>query len=166
MFISVFNGHVNTEKNNIMRAVIQRVKTASVTVAGEEVGRIKQGFLVFLGVGKGDEKADLEYMVNKITGLRAFEDDNGKMNHSILDTGGELLVVSQFTLFGDCRKGRRPSFTAAADSAVAQGLYDDFIIAIKNKKVKVSAGVFQARMDVSLVNDGPVTFMLDRKKIF
>ncbi len=87
-------------------------------------------------MGKGDEKADLEYMVNKITGLRAFEDDNGKMNHSILDTGGELLVVSQFTLFGDCRKGRRPSFTAAADSAVAQGLYDDFIIAIKIKKLK------------------------------
>ncbi len=149
-----------------MRAVVQRVKTASVTVSGETVGSIKHGFLVFLGVGKGDEKADLDYMVNKIAGLRAFEDDNGKMNLSLLDIGGELLAVSQFTLFGDCRKGRRPSFSGAADPDTAQGLYDDFIIELKNRKIKVSAGVFQAMMDVSSVNDGPVTFMLDSKKIF
>ena len=149
-----------------MRAVIQRVKTASVTVSGEEVGRTKHGFVVFLGVEKEDQVNDLEYMVNKIAGLRAFEDDNGKMNFTLSDVSGELLVVSQFTLFGDCRKGRRPSFTAAAGPDKAQKLYDDFIKGMKQQNIKVSTGIFQARMEVSLVNDGPVTFLLDSKKTF
>jgi D-tyrosyl-tRNA(Tyr) deacylase len=149
-----------------MRAVIQRVKTASVAVSGEEVGRIKHGFVVFLGVEKEDQVNDLEYMVNKIAGLRAFEDDIGKMNLALSDVSGELLVVSQFTLFGDCRKGRRPSFTAAADPAKAQKLYNDFIKGMKQQNIKVSTGVFQAKMEVSLLNDGPVTFLLDSKKTF
>jgi D-aminoacyl-tRNA deacylase len=149
-----------------MRAVIQRVKTASVAVSGEEVGRIKHGFVVFLGVEKEDQVNDLEYMVNKIAGLRAFEDDNGKMNLALSDVSGELLVVSQFTLFGDCRKGRRPSFTAAADPDKAQKLYNDFIKGMKQQNIKVSTGIFQARMEVSLLNDGPVTFLLDSKKTF
>jgi D-tyrosyl-tRNA(Tyr) deacylase len=149
-----------------MRAVIQRVKTASVTVSGEEVGRIKYGFVVFLGVEKEDQVNDLEYMVNKISGLRAFEDDNGKMNLALSDVRGELLVVSQFTLLGDCRKGRRPSFTDAADPDKAQKLYDDFIEGMKQQNIKVSTGIFQAGMEVSLLNDGPVTFLLDSKKTF
>jgi D-tyrosyl-tRNA(Tyr) deacylase len=149
-----------------MRAVIQRVKTASVAVSGEEVGRIKHGFVVFLGVEKEDQVNDLEYMVNKIAGLRAFEDDNGKMNLALSDVSGELLVVSQFTLFGDCRKGRRPSFTDAADPGKAQKLYNDFNREMKNLNIKVSTGVFQATMEVSLVNDGPVTFLLDSRKTF
>ena len=149
-----------------MRAVIQRVKTATVEVSGEEVGRTKHGFVVFLGVGKEDQTNDIEYMVNKIVGLRAFEDDLGKMNLALSDVSGELLVVSQFTLFGDCRKGRRPSFTAAAYPDKAQKLYNDFIKGMKQQNIKVSTGIFQARMEVSLVNDGPVTFLLDSKKIF
>ena len=149
-----------------MRVVIQRVKTASVAVSGEEVGRIKHGFVVFLGVEKEDQVNDLEYMVNKIAGLRAFEDDLGKMNLALSDVSGELLVVSQFTLFGDCRKGRRPSFTDAADPDKAQKLYDDFIEGMKQQNIKVSTGIFQARMEVSLLNYGPVTFLLDSKKIF
>ena len=149
-----------------MRAVLQRVKTASVTVSGEEVGRIKLGFVVFLGLETEDQSNDLEYMVNKIAGLRAFEDDNGKMNLSLSDVSGELLVVSQFTLFGDCRKGKRPSFTGAADPIKAQKLYNDFIKDMKQQNIKVSTGVFQAMMKVSLVNDGPVTFLLDSKKAF
>jgi D-tyrosyl-tRNA(Tyr) deacylase len=149
-----------------MRAVIQRVKTASVAVSGEEVGRIKYGFVVFLGVEKEDQANDLEYMVNKIAGLRAFEDDNGKMNRALSDVSGELLVVSQFTLFGDCRNGRRPSFTDAEDPDKAQKLYDDFIKGMKQQNIKISTGVFQARMEVSMVNDGPVSFLLDSKKNF
>jgi D-tyrosyl-tRNA(Tyr) deacylase len=149
-----------------MRAVLQRVKTASVAVSGEEVGRIKLGFVVFLGLEKEDQSDDLEYMVNKIAGLRAFEDDSGKMNLALSDVSGELLVVSQFTLFGDCRKGRRPSFTAAAEPDKAQKLYDNFIKSMKQQNIKVSTGVFQARMEVSLLNDGPVTFLLDSKKTF
>ena len=125
-----------------MRAVIQRVKTATVEVSGEEVGRIKNGFVVFLGVKKEDQAKDLEYMVNKIAGLRAFEDDNGKMNLALSDVSGELLVVSQFTLFGDCRKGRRPSFIAAEDPDKAEKLYDDFIKGMKQQNIKVSTGIF------------------------
>ena len=149
-----------------MRAVVQRVKAASVTVSGEEVGKINPGLLVFLGVGKEDHADDLVYMVNKIAGLRAFEDDNGKMNLALSDVSGELLVVSQFTLLGDCRKGRRPSFTDAADPGKAQKFYNDFIAEMKKQNIKVSTGVFQAMMEVSLVNDGPVTFLLDSKKTF
>ena len=115
---------------------------------------------------KEDQVNDLEYMVSKIAGLRAFEDDNGKMNLALSDVSGELLVVSQFTLFGDCRKGRRPSFTAAADPDKAQKLYYDFIKGMKQQNIKVSTGIFQARMEVSLLNDGPVTFLLDSKKNF
>lgn len=149
-----------------MRAVVQRVKHASVTVSGKQAGKVKNGFLVFLGVEKEDRPEDLEYMVNKITGLRAFEDENGKMNLSLKAVGGELLVVSQFTLLGDCRKGRRPSFTAAAAPAVAREMYHDFIKAMEKQDIRVSTGVFQAMMEVSLVNDGPVTFLLDSKKLF
>jgi len=149
-----------------MRAVIQRVKKASVKVSGEEVGRINPGLVVFLGVEKGDQARDLEYMVNKISGLRAFEDDNGKMNLALSDVSGEILVVSQFTLLGDCRKGRRPSFTDAADPIKAQKLYNDFNMEMEKLNIKVSTGVFQETMEVSLVIDGPVTFLLDSKKFF
>ncbi len=146
-----------------MRAVIQRVKKASVAVSGEEVGRINSGFVVFLGVEKGDQSNDLEYMVNKIAGLRAFEDGNGKMNLALSDVSGELLVVSQFTLLGDCRKGRRPSFIDAADPVKAQKLYNDFNREMEKLNIKVSTGVFQETMEVSLVNDGPVTIIIDSK---
>jgi len=149
-----------------MRAVIQRVKEASVTVSGEEVGRIGTGFLVFLGVEKEDRADDLKYIVNKIAGLRAFEDGNGKMNLALSGVNGELLVVSQFTLLGDCRKGRRPSFTDAAEPGKAKKLYNDFIKGIEQKSIKVSTGIFQETMEVSLINDGPVTFLLDSKKTF
>jgi len=149
-----------------MRAVVQRVKSASVKASGKETGKIKNGFLVFLGMVKGDRPEDLEYMVNKITGLRAFEDDSGKMNLSLKEVAGEMLVVSQFTLLGDCRKGRRPSFTAAAEPSAAQGLYNAFIDKAEKRGIKVATGVFQTMMEVSLVNDGPVTFLLDSKKLF
>jgi D-tyrosyl-tRNA(Tyr) deacylase len=149
-----------------MRAVVQRVKKASVSVSGKEAGSIKKGLLVFLGVGTNDTRDDLNYMVSKIANLRAFQDENGKMNLNLLDIGGDILVVSQFTLFGDCRKGRRPSFTSAAPPDLAQNFYNDFISEIQQQGIKVSSGVFQEMMEVSLVNDGPVTFLLDSKKLF
>ncbi len=149
-----------------MRAVVQRVKKASVTVSGNETGRIKSGFLVFLGIGKNDSMDDLNYMVAKTVNLRAFQDDSGKMNLSLRDVQAEVLVVSQFTLFGDCRRGRRPSFTEAASPEKAQTLYNDFIEELRKQGVKVSTGAFQEMMDVSLLNDGPVTFLLDSTKQF
>ena len=149
-----------------MRAVVQRVKQASVTVAGKRVGNIQNGLLVFLGIGRDDSEEDVTYMVSKIVNLRAFQDQNGKMNVSLLDVQGEVMVVSQFTLFGDCRKGRRPSFIEAASPDAAQDLYRSFIRQLQQQSITVSSGVFQAMMDVSLINDGPVTFLVDSRKLF
>ncbi len=149
-----------------MRAVIQRVKSASVTVEGEVISEIRVGLLVFLGVAQEDTPADVEYMASKIANLRIFEDDEGRMNLSILDIGGAALVVSQFTLYGDCRKGRRPSFIHAARPEKADPLYQAFMDEISRLGVPVKAGIFQAMMDVELINDGPVTMMLDSNKLF
>ena len=149
-----------------MRAVIQRVKSASVTVEGKVVSEINKGLLVFLGVAQEDTPAEVDYMANKIANLRIFEDDEGLMNLSILDVGGEALIVSQFTLYGDCRKGRRPSFIAAARPEKADSLYQAFMDEISRLGVPVKAGIFQAMMDVELINDGPVTILLDSNKLF
>lgn len=150
-----------------MRAVVQRVKRAEVRVEGKITGKIEKGLLVLLGVGQGDDRKDLEYMADKITNLRIFEDDEGKMNLSVLDAGGDMLVVSQFTLFGDCRKGKRPSYSDAARPEEAQKLYQEFVNYIREKySMKVETGIFQADMDVDFINQGPVTLMLDSKKTF
>ena len=149
-----------------MRTVIQRVKSAGVTVEGTLVSEISKGLLVFLGVAQEDTPADVDYMASKIANLRIFEDDEGRMNLSILDVDGEVLVVSQFTLYGDCRKGRRPSFIAAARPEKADPLYQAFMDEISRLGVPVKAGIFQAMMDVELINDGPVTMMLDSNKLF
>lgn len=149
-----------------MRAVVQRVTRASVTVEGETVGRIDGGLLVFLGVEVGDEKKDLNYLVGKITGLRIFEDAEGKMNRSLLDTQGSLLVISQFTLLGDAKKGKRPSFVRAAKPELARRLYQEFIEFCRLLSVPVQTGIFQADMAVELVNDGPVTILIDSRKQF
>ena len=147
-----------------MKAVIQRVSQAGVTVDGKEVSRIGTGLMVLLGVGHEDTQKDADFLVDKIINLRIFEDDRGKMNISLKDVGGELLVVSQFTLMGDCRKGRRPSFINAARPDAASRLYDYFIEKAKEKGVSTQGGVFQAMMDVDLVNQGPVTLLLDTKE--
>jgi len=149
-----------------MRAVVQRVKTTKVMVDGEIVGEIGKGVLIFLGVGVGDTIDDADYLASKIVHLRIFGDSEGKMNLSLLETGGEALVVSQFTLWGDCKKGRRPSFVRAADPAVANDLYQKFIFFLKGKGIQVAEGRFQEMMDVHLVNDGPVTLLLDSAKNF
>jgi D-tyrosyl-tRNA(Tyr) deacylase len=149
-----------------VRAVVQRVKESAVSVAGKEVGRIGAGFLVFLGVAADDAAEDLDYLVSKIVHLRAFEDADGKMNRGLHDAGGEMLVVSQFTLLADCRKGRRPSFTDAAPPDVAQAYYNEFIARVQQQGIRVATGIFQAEMEVLIVNDGPVTFLLDSKKLF
>ena len=149
-----------------MRAVIQRVKEASVSVETEEVGRIDQGILVLLGVGQDDGPGDAIYMAEKVVHLRIFADEQGKMNRSLLDVGGGLLAVSQFTLWGDCRKGRRPSFITAAEPTKAEELYEAFVQHAGSLGVTVATGRFQEMMEVSLVNDGPVTLLLDSKKEF
>ncbi len=149
-----------------MRAVVQRVSEASVKVEGEEVGRIGHGILVLLGVGRDDESKDAAYLAEKVVHLRIFADEQDKMNRSLLEVGGGLLAVSQFTLWGDCRKGRRPSFVAAAEPEKAEELYDAFIQRARNLGVTVATGRFQEMMQVSLVNDGPVTLLLDSKKMF
>lgn len=149
-----------------MRAVIQRVKSASVKVDGELVSEIGTGLLIFLGVAQNDSDTELEYIANKVANLRIFEDADGKMNLSLLDTGGSALVVSQFTLYGDCRKGRRPSFINAARPEVANDLYDQFISLLNELNIPTQGGTFQAMMDVQLVNDGPVTILLDSAKQF
>ena len=149
-----------------MRAIIQRVKEARVDVDGETVGRIGEGMLVLLGAGKDDSGVDAEYLAEKILTLRIFEDDEGKMNLSVSDAGGSLLVVSQFTLYGDCRKGRRPSFDKAAPPEVAEALYEEFVSKLRAQGANVETGRFRAMMDVHLVNWGPVTLMLDSKKEF
>ena len=129
-----------------------------------EVGRIGPGLLVFVGVGKEDGSEDVDYMVGKIRNLRIFEDGDGRMNRSVVEVGGELLIVSQFTLYGDCRRGRRPSFDSAAPPDQARDLYDQLVNTLRASGLKVEAGRFQAMMDVELVNDGPVTILLDSKK--
>lgn len=149
-----------------MRAVVQRVSRAKVTVDGEVTGEIGKGFLVLLGVAEGDSAEDARYMAQKIAGLRVFEDPEGKMNLGLTDVGGEMLVVSQFTLLGDCRKGRRPSFIAAARPETANALYQEFVKAVEGQGINVGTGRFQVHMDVELVNDGPVTLLLDSGKLF
>lgn len=149
-----------------MRAVIQRVQSASVKVGGELVSEIGAGLLIFLGIAHDDTETELEYIANKVANLRIFEDADGKMNCSLLDTGGSALVVSQFTLYGDCRKGRRPSFIDAARPEVANALYEQFITALKQLNIPTQGGSFQAMMDVQLINDGPVTILLDSDKQF
>lgn len=149
-----------------MRAVVQRVKSSKVVVEDKVVGKIGMGFNVLLGVEDKDEEKDLKYLVDKIVNLRVFEDSEGKMNLSIKDVGGEILAISQFTLLGDCRKGRRPSFIGAARPDEAKKYYDKFIEMIKIENIKVESGIFQAEMMVEINNDGPVTILLDSKKTF
>ncbi len=151
-----------------MRAVIQRVKEAKVKVNGEIVSSIEKGLLVFVGIGKGDNEKDFEYISRKIANLRIFEDENSKFNLSIQDIGGEILIVSQFTLYGDCRKGRRPSFDKAEEVSKSFEIYKRFVEYFKNNypNIPVKEGVFQAHMEVYLLNDGPVTFLLDSSKVF
>ncbi|MDH3837125.1 MAG: D-aminoacyl-tRNA deacylase [Desulfobacterales bacterium] len=144
-----------------MRAVVQRVKQSSVKTNGEMVGRIGQGLLVLLGVAKGDRAEDADYLANKILNLRIFEDEDGKMNRSLLEIGGELLAVSQFTLLADCRKGRRPSFIAAAEPGKATELYEKFVERVRQTGVAVQTGRFRAMMEVALINDGPVTIIIE-----
>lgn len=147
-----------------MRAVVQRVSRASVTVESEIVGEIAQGLLILLGVTHADEQRDVDYLVDKIVNLRIFDDADGKMNLSLSDTGGDMLVVSQFTLYGDTRGGRRPSFIAAAPGNEAKTLYECFVAKAQRSVAKVATGKFGAMMDVELVNDGPVTIVLDSEK--
>jgi D-tyrosyl-tRNA(Tyr) deacylase len=149
-----------------MRAVVQRVSRAKVTVRGETTGEIGRGLLVLLGVGQEDVEADADYMAEKILGLRIFEDDGGKMNRSVVDVGGALLAVSQFTLYGDVRKGRRPSFDDAARPEKARGLYEYFVARVRAAGVRCETGRFQEMMDVELVNEGPVTILVDSKRGF
>jgi len=149
-----------------MRAVIQRVTRAKVSVGTEVTGQIAGGLLVLLGVGMDDTQSDADYLAEKIVGLRVFEDDNGKMNRSIVETGGAVLAVSQFTLYGDVRRGKRPSFDAAAPPERARELYEYFVDRIRAAGVGCQSGRFQAAMEVELVNDGPVTILLDSGKMF
>ena len=150
-----------------MRAVVQRVTRASVTVEGRVTGAIEGGLLVLLGAGAGDGANDLAYIVDKIANLRIFSDDAGKMNRSVLDVGGSVLVVSQFTLFGDARQGRRPAFTGALEPIAARALYEKSLVALRAAGVaRVEAGEFAADMKVELLNDGPVTILLDSRKLF
>ncbi|WP_244833046.1 D-aminoacyl-tRNA deacylase [Clostridium sp. BJN0001] len=149
-----------------MRAVIQRVKSSSVKVSGKIVGSVDRGFNVLIGITDDDTIDDLKYIKDKIINLRIFHDEKGKMNNSILDTNGEILCISQFTLYGDCRKGRRPNFMAAMNGDEAINLYNKFISLLKESGLKIEAGIFGADMEVNIVNDGPVTILLDSKKTF
>ncbi|MGE4284468.1 MAG: D-aminoacyl-tRNA deacylase [Clostridia bacterium] len=150
-----------------MRAVVQRVTHSKVTVEGEVTGTIQKGLMVLLGVGPKDTEEDIKYISDKIINLRIFEDDKGMMNLSLLDIEGELLIVSQFTLYGDCRKGRRPGFSNAAPSELANQLYERFVEVCRRHGVKnVQTGVFGAHMNVDIFNDGPVTLLLDSERIF
>jgi len=146
-----------------MRAVIQRVKSAAVYVDGRSAGEIGKGLLVLAGVGRGDEEKDASYMASKLPDLRIFEDASGKFNLSLKEVGGSMLVVSQFTLYGDCRKGRRPSFIDAAEPAEARSLYEQLVLKLKEQGIPVATGEFQAKMEVHLINDGPVTILLDSR---
>ena len=147
-----------------MLAVIQRVTQAQVTVQQREVGAIRHGFVVLLGVAEGDKASDAEWMADRVVGLRVFEDDSGKMNLSLKQVEGQVLVVSQFTLLGDCRKGRRPSFVRAAAPEIAEPLYEHFVAAVRSAGVTTATGVFGADMQVALVNDGPVTLVVQSRE--
>lgn len=149
-----------------MRAVVQRVARAAVEIGGREVARIGRGLLVLLGVGEGDAEADADYMARKIADLRVFEDDEGRMNRSVTEVGGAVLLVSQFTLYGDCRKGRRPSFSHAAAPDEAVRLYELVAARLRDAGLEVGTGRFQEMMQVDLVNDGPVTILLDSDRVF
>ena len=149
-----------------MRAVVQRVSSARVRVAGEVTGEISRGLLVLLGVGREDGDEDARLLADKVAGLRVFEDEGGKMNLAVRDVGGGVLVVSQFTLLGDARKGNRPSFTDAAPPEAANALYERFCALLREKGLPVGTGVFRASMQVELVNEGPVTILLDSKRLF
>lgn len=149
-----------------MRAVVQRVSNAKVTVEDNVTGCIEKGLMILLGVDEQDDDNDTKYLVDKIVNLRIFEDENEKMNNSVLDIGGEILVVSQFTLLGDCRKGRRPNFMGAARPEKAENMYEDFIKQCEAYGIKTGKGKFGAHMMVSLTNDGPVTILVDSKKTF
>jgi D-tyrosyl-tRNA(Tyr) deacylase len=149
-----------------MRAVIQRVSQAKVDVDGNTIGEIGRGLLVYLGVGQGDADKDAEFMADKLVNLRIFADEAGKMNRSVIDIGGGILLVSQFTLYGDCRKGRRPGFDAAAEPKIAEALYERVAELIARSDVPVAKGSFGAHMHVASLNDGPVTFLLDSSRLF
>ena len=149
-----------------MRAVVQRVSRAEVRVDDQPIGAIDGGILLLLGAGEGDSDADLEWLLDKVVNLRIFRDDEGKMNRSLLDVGGALLVVSQFTLYGDCRKGRRPSFIRAMEPDAAEAMYLRFVQRARERGLHVETGQFGAMMDVSLTNDGPVTLLIDSSKDF
>ena len=149
-----------------MRAVVQRVSGACVRVNGEIAGQVPHGLLVLVGVAREDTEADADYLAQKIAGLRIFEDDDGKMNRSVNDTSGAVLAVSQFTLYGDVRKGKRPSFDVAARPELARQLYERFVQCIRSLGVRCETGAFQQMMDVELVNQGPVTILIDAKKLF
>ena len=149
-----------------MRAVVQRVSAASVSVAGEVVGRIDAGLLAYVGIAPGDGPADVEYIATKLTDLRIFADEAGRMNRSVVEANGGVLVVSQFTLYADCRKGRRPSFDAAAPPALAESLYNELVRTLRARGLPVATGVFQAHMDVQSITDGPVTMLLDSTRAF
>lgn len=149
-----------------MRAVVQRVERSKVDVDGKTIGSIEKGLLIFLGVGQEDGDKDLDYIFDKIINLRIFEDEDGKMNRSLLDIEGELLVVSQFTLYGDARKGRRPSFSSSARPDLANEMYEEFIARARNMGIRTETGEFGADMKVDILNDGPVTILLDSERIF
>lgn len=149
-----------------MRACIQRVSRGEVRVDGQIVGRIDRGLVVLLGVAGDDTSLDAEQLAQKISGLRIFEDDQGKMNLALAEVAGQMLVISQFTLLGDCRKGKRPSFVAAAPPEMANQLYEEFVSRVRHEGIHVETGRFRAHMDVELVNDGPVTLLVDSRKAF
>jgi len=149
-----------------MRAVVQRVSRAAVTVDQNQIGAIGHGLLVLLGIHRDDQQTDLDWLVDKVVHLRVFADEVGKMNRSLLDTGYAMLIISQFTLYGDCRQGRRPGYSAAARPEQAEYLYEGFIKAVQRHGIQTATGRFQAEMAVELVNDGPVTLLLDSTKMF
>jgi D-tyrosyl-tRNA(Tyr) deacylase len=149
-----------------VRAVVQRVRECRVEVSGTLRGQIARGLLVYLGVGREDTDRDLSYMVDKVAHLRIFPDDHGRMNRSVVETGGQVLVVSQFTLYGDAREGRRPSYSSAAEPETARALYEHFIAGLREAGLPVASGEFAARMEVRCVNEGPVTILLDSAKLF
>ena len=149
-----------------MRAIVQRVKSANVQIDGQLVAEIESGLLIFLGISIDDQQSDIDYLIRKVANLRIFRDDDLRMNKSLLDVGGKALVVSQFTLYGDCRKGRRPNFSQAAKPEKAHQLYQVYVNQLLQLGVDVKTGVFQATMEVELTNDGPITILLDSKKLF
>lgn len=149
-----------------MRAVVQRVRHAAVTVNRKQVGAIGNGLLVFLGVANEDTQTDADYLAEKVAGLRIFPDEQGKMNRSVCDTGGEVMIISQFTLYGDVRRGKRPAFTRAAPPRHAETLYNYYVTQMRRQGLVVATGQFQAMMDIALVNPGPVTILLDSTKQF